>query len=67
MDKSRNCTNNKINNKKENYMKTKIIRIDYCKNKKCTFNINGECITNPEIDNHNNCLSCNNKINFKIQ
>jgi hypothetical protein len=48
-------------------MKTKIIKVEYCKNTKCTFNIGETCITRPEIDNHNNCLSCSNKNNYKVQ
>lgn len=47
-------------------MRTRIMRVYYCKNKKCTFNIGGNCITSPEIDAHRNCLSCTNKTDFRI-
>lgn len=48
-------------------MKTRTIKIYYCSNKKCKFNIGTECVTTPEIDNHKNCLSCTNKTSFKIK
>lgn len=47
-------------------MKTKIIKVKQCLNKKCCFNLGYSCITYAEIDNHNNCLSCSNKVNFKV-
>lgn len=42
-------------------MKTKIVKVELCNKKKCGFNIGQRCITRPEMDSHNNCLSYFNK------
>jgi len=48
-------------------MKTKIINMQYCENNKCRFCIGGNCITNPEVDNHKKCLSCTDDKHFKVK